>query len=149
VPGIFLSYRRDDAAGWTGRLAEDLRREFPPPAYHVFYDIASIGIDEDFLEAMRRSLADCGVVLVMIGRNWLNAKDDASNRRLDDPEDWVRIEVAESLQREGLRVVPAGTGYSLSRGPRPLDFVPNAKGLYDSYLAMHEGIGLVWYRMRN
>ena len=106
--GIFLSYRRDDAAGWTGRLADDLRREFP--GHHVFYDLASIEIGEDFVDAMRRSLADCAVVLVMIGRNWLNTKDDAGNRRLDDPEDWVRIEVAEALQRQGLRVVPVLVG---------------------------------------
>jgi hypothetical protein len=110
VPGIFLSYRRDDAAGWTGRLADDLRREFAPPAYHVFYDIASIEIGEDFVDAMRRSLADCAVVLVMIGKSWINARDDAGNRRLDDPEDWVRVEVAESLQRQGLRVVPVLVG---------------------------------------
>jgi formylglycine-generating enzyme required for sulfatase activity len=108
LPGIFLSYRRDDAAGWTGRLADDLRRELP--GHHVFYDLASIEIGEDFVDAMRRSLADCAVVLVMIGRNWLNTKDDAGNRRLDDPEDWVRIEVAEALHRQGLRVVPVLVG---------------------------------------
>jgi formylglycine-generating enzyme required for sulfatase activity len=108
VNGIFLSYRRDDAAGWTGRLADDLRREFP--GYHVFYDLASIEIGEDFVDTMRRSMADCAVVLVMIGKSWINAKDDAGNRRLDDPEDWVRIEVAEALQRQGLRVVPVLVG---------------------------------------
>ena len=62
---------------------------------------------------------------------------------------WHLPRALPEFEREGLRVVPAGTGYSRTRGPRPLDFVPNAKGLYDSYLAMHEGIGLVWYRIRN
>ena len=62
---------------------------------------------------------------------------------------WHLLRAIPEFEREGLRVVPAGTGYSRSRGPRPLDFVPSAKGLYDSYLAMHEGIGLVWYRIRN
>ena len=108
MSGIFLSYRRDAAAGWTGRLADDLRREFS--AFHVFYDLASIEIGEDFVEAMRRSLADCAVVIVMIGPRWLSAKDESGNRRLDDPEDWVRLEVAESLQRQGLRVVPVLVG---------------------------------------
>ena len=62
---------------------------------------------------------------------------------------WHLPRALPEFAREGLRVVPAGTGYARTRGPRPLDFVPNAKGLYDSYLAMHEGIGLVWYRIRN
>jgi formylglycine-generating enzyme required for sulfatase activity len=108
LTGIFLSYRREDAAGWTGRLAVDLGRAFP--AHHVFQDIASIEIGEDFVEAMRRSLASCSVAIVVIGPRWLSAKDDAGNRRLDDPEDWVRLEVAESLQRPGLRVVPVLVG---------------------------------------
>ncbi len=59
---------------------------------------------------MRRSLLSCAVVIVMIGPRWLKARDDAGNRRLDDPEDWVRLEVAESLQRQELRVVPALLG---------------------------------------
>lgn len=105
---IFISYRREDAAGWTGRLVEDLCREFP--ANHVFQDITSIEIGDDFIEAMRRSLASCAVVIVMIGPRWLNARDDAGNRRLDDPEDPVRLEVAESLQRQGLRVMPVLVG---------------------------------------
>ncbi len=62
---------------------------------------------------------------------------------------WHLPRAAPEFEREGLRVVPAGTGYSLPRGPRPMDFVPSAKGLHDSYLAMHEGIGLAWYRIRN
>lgn len=62
---------------------------------------------------------------------------------------WHLPRALPEFEREGLQVVPAGTGYSLTRGPRPMDFVPSAYGLYDSYLAMHEGIGLVWYRIRN
>lgn len=62
---------------------------------------------------------------------------------------WHLPRAVPEFEREGLVVVPAGTGYSVTRGPRPLDFVPSTKGLYDSYLAMHEGIGLVWYHIRN
>jgi len=108
VTGIFVSYRREDSAGWTGRLADDLRSAFP--LHHVFHDIASIEIGEDFVEAMRRSLAACAVVTVVIGPRWLAATDDAGRRRLHDPEDWVRLEVVESLQRRGLRVVPVLVG---------------------------------------
>lgn len=108
LTGIFISYRREDASGWAGRLQDALRREFP--ANDVFYDIGSIEIGEDFLEAMRRALSSCGVVIVLIGPRWLDARDEAGRRRLDDPEDWVRLEVAEGLQRPGLRVVPVLVG---------------------------------------
>ena len=107
-PGIFISYRREDAAGWTGRLAVDLRREFP--ASHVFQDIGSIEIGEDFVETMRRSLASCTVAIVIIGPRWLDAKDEQGNPRLENSEDWVRLEVEESLRRNGLRVVPVLVG---------------------------------------
>jgi formylglycine-generating enzyme required for sulfatase activity len=108
VTGVFISYRREDAAGWAGRLQEALRRELPEN--EVFYDIGAIGLGEDFVEAMRRSLESCTVAIVMIGPHWLDARDEAGNRRLDDPEDWVRLEVVESLQRQGLRVVPVLVG---------------------------------------
>jgi formylglycine-generating enzyme required for sulfatase activity len=105
---IFISYRRQDAAGWAGRLAADLRREFPQT--EVFQDIASIGIGEDFVDAMRRALESCAVAIVLIGPRWLDVRDDHGQRRLDDPEDWVRLEIEESLKRPGLRVVPLLVG---------------------------------------
>jgi hypothetical protein len=108
VTGVFISYRPEDAAGWAGRLQEAVRRELPEN--EVFYDIGSIGLGEDFVEEMRRSLESCAVAIVMIGPRWLDARDEAGNRRLDDPEDWVRLEVVESLQRQGLRVVPVLVG---------------------------------------
>jgi formylglycine-generating enzyme required for sulfatase activity len=105
---IFISYRRDDTAGWAGRLAADMRREFPK--CEVFQDIASIEIGEDFVEPMRRSLASCAAVIIMIGPRWLKIADERGRRRLDDPEDWVRLEVIESLQRAGLRIMPVLVG---------------------------------------
>lgn len=62
---------------------------------------------------------------------------------------WHLARAIPEFEREGLRVIPAGTGYSAGSGPQLLDFLPSAKGLYDSSLAMHEGIGLIWYRLRN
>jgi uncharacterized SAM-binding protein YcdF (DUF218 family) len=61
---------------------------------------------------------------------------------------WHLPRALPEFEREGLRVTAAGTGYG-RRGPRPLHFLPSAKGLHDSYLAIHEGIGLVWYRLQN
>ncbi len=108
MASIFISYRREDAAGWAGRLAADLRREFPHA--EVFQDIASIGIGEDFVDAMRRALESCAVTIVLIGPRWLDARDDHGQRRLDDPDDWVRLEIEESLKRPGLRVMPLLVG---------------------------------------
>ena len=108
MTGVFISYRREDAAGWAGRLQNDLRRAFP--ANEVFYDIGSIGIGEHFVDVMRRALESCAVVVVLIGPQWLKVKDERGHRRLDDHEDWVRLEVVESLQRQGLRVVPVLVG---------------------------------------
>ncbi len=62
---------------------------------------------------------------------------------------WHLARAIPEFEREGLRVVPAGFGYSLPSGPDLMDLVPNAKALYDSSLALHEGIGLIWYRIRN
>ncbi|MBL8424305.1 MAG: SUMF1/EgtB/PvdO family nonheme iron enzyme [Candidatus Accumulibacter phosphatis] len=108
MAGIFISYRREDAAGWAGRLVPDLRREFP--GGDVFHDITSLGIGEDALEVIRQALESYSVVIVMIGPHWLDARDEHGQRRLDDPDDWVRLEVEESLKRRGLRVVPLLVG---------------------------------------
>ncbi len=116
MSGIFISYRREDGAGWARPLAKDLTAAFP--ALHVFHDITSIGIGEDFVEAMRRALEACGVVIVLIGPRWLDAKDEEGLRRLDDPDDPVRLEVEEGLRRAGLRVVPVLVGGAvMPKGP--------------------------------
>jgi len=101
---IFISYRREDSEHAAGRLAADLRKDFPPQ--QVFLDIASIDPGADFVLALKRGLADCAAVLVVIGPRWLAATDDKRRRRLDSPDDWVRQEIAESLRRPDVQVVP-------------------------------------------
>ena len=108
MPGIFISYRREDAAGWAGRLTESLRRRFPKE--QVFQDIAAITVGEDFVAAIERALAACNVVLVLIGPNWLRAENAAGARRLDDENDFVRLEVARALPRTDLKVIPVLVG---------------------------------------
>ena len=108
MPGIFISYRREDAAGWAGRLTESLRRRFPKE--QVFQDIAAITVGEDFVAAIERALAACNVVLVLIGPNWLRAENAAGLRRLDDENDFVRLEVARALPRTDLKVIPVLVG---------------------------------------
>ena len=107
MSGIFLSYRRDDASGWAGRIYEHLAREWG--AEHVFMDIDTIAPGEDFREAIERTMQVCDVVLVVVGPSWLNARDQAGNRRLDDDHDTHRAEVVAALAAD-VRVVPVLVG---------------------------------------
>jgi len=91
---IFLSYRRDDSTSATGRLADALEAHFGDD--RVFRD-REIAAGENFVEAIRRSVESATVVLVVVGRRWLGASDDAGRRRLDDPADFVRLEIELAL----------------------------------------------------
>lgn len=101
---IFISYRREDSEHAAGRLADDLRKEFPPQ--QIFLDVASIDPGADFVQALKQGLEDCAAVLVVIGPRWLTATDERGQRRIDSPDDWVRQEIAVSLQQPGVRVIP-------------------------------------------
>ena len=101
--GIFISYRRDDTRHVAGRLAGDLMDRFG--AERIFRDIDSIDAGDEFPQRLDKALNHCVLMLVLIGRQWLDATDDQQRRRLDDPNDWVRLEIATALRR-GIRVVP-------------------------------------------
>ena len=104
---VFISYRRADAAGYAGRLYDRLVEALGRD--HVFMDIDSISYGEDFVEAISRTLAECDIVLVLIGPNWLNISDPNGARRLDSPVDTVRLEVATALELKR-RVIPVLVG---------------------------------------
>src|SRR2546430_11721412 len=93
---IFLSYRREDSEGQAGRLYDDLVAVFGLDS--VFMDVAAIQPGRDFRKSIDQSLNSCGVFLSLIGRNWLTAKDTSSQRRLDDPADFVRIKPGAALK---------------------------------------------------
>jgi formylglycine-generating enzyme required for sulfatase activity len=103
MPGIFISYRRDDSAGHTGRLYDRLEREFPDA--RVFMDVERIIAGDDFSRVIDQTLRSCEVCLVVVGRRWLTAADAFGRRRLDKPDDWVRLEIGAALTR-GVRVIP-------------------------------------------
>jgi hypothetical protein len=105
---IFISYRVDDTDYVVARLAEDLKRRFGES--QVFHDIASIRPGSDFVAALREGLATCAVTLVVIGPGWLPAADEKGLPRLKNPDDWVRREVAESLQCAEVCVIPLLVG---------------------------------------
>lgn len=100
---IFISYRREGAAGFAGRLAEDLERRFG--ASEIFRDVEDIASGEDFVERLDRALGDCRVMIAVVDKTWLAADRDG-RRRLHDPNDFVRMEIARAL-KSGVRVIPA------------------------------------------
>lgn len=100
---IFISYRRDDAEGQAGRLFDDLTQHFGDDA--VFMDVAAIEPGRDFRRVIDEQVASCGVLLAIIGKSWLTAKDESGARRLDDQMDLVRLETASALKRD-IPVVP-------------------------------------------
>ncbi len=101
---IFISYRREDSGAAAGRLYDRLREHFGRD--NVFMDIDAIEPGLNFIEVIERTVASCDVLIALIGRQWLTSTDAAGQRRLDDPEDFVRREIATALRRN-IRVIPA------------------------------------------
>jgi hypothetical protein len=100
---IFISYRREDVEGHARSLFQDLVAEFGKDK--VFMDVAGIEPGLDFRRVIDQQVASCAVLLAMIGKDWLDAKDEAGHRRLDQPADFVRLETASALKRD-IPVVP-------------------------------------------
>jgi hypothetical protein len=94
---VFISYRRDDSEVFAGRVYDRLEREFGREA--LFMDVDAIPLGLNFAKILRDEVAKCDVLLAVIGPNWLDARDEHGNRRLDDPNDFPRIEIATALQR--------------------------------------------------
>lgn len=99
---VFISYRRDDAAGYAGRLEEALERRFGRGS--VFRDVLDIPPGADFAAAIRARLAQAQAVVVLIGPRWAGG-DDPGARRIDDAQDFVRLEVVLALE-SGVTVLP-------------------------------------------
>jgi TIR domain len=96
---VFLSYRRDDAGGWVRRLADALCRKFGRK--NVFLDVDGIKDFDDFEANIFATIDRCDVFLAVIGQRWLELRDQQSGeRRLDLPDDYVRLEIARALQRK-------------------------------------------------
>ena len=89
---IFLSYRREDAAGFALALFGRLEQSFP--SERLFMDVeGGIGAGQDFVRVIEDEVSLCDVMLVLIGPDWLTVTGEAGRRRLENPEDFVRIEV--------------------------------------------------------
>lgn len=101
---IFISYRRGDASADASRLREHLTPRFGDNL--IFQDINSINPGQRFAAVIEGALKTCNVFLAVIGPTWLDCRNPDGARRLDDPQDWVRIEIAQALLREGVTVIP-------------------------------------------
>ena len=132
MPKIFLSYRRDDSAGYAGRVAERLSQAFGHAS--VFRDVDDIKPGVDFTEEIGRAVGHCDVLIALIGPHWLTAADSAGRRRLDNPQDFVRLEIGSALERK-IRVIPVLV--------QKAD-MPAAESLPEPLkpLALHQGIEL-------
>jgi len=100
---VFISYRREDSAGEAGWLYDRLRTRYSPES--VFMDVARIEPGADFGEAIGNAVGVCNVMLAVIGRKWPGAGGPAGQRRIDDPNDFVRLEIAAALKRR-IAVIP-------------------------------------------
>jgi hypothetical protein len=103
VRSVFVSYRRKDSEGESGRLFDDLTSHFGSES--VFMDVSAIEPGRDFRKAIDQSVTTCSVLLAIIGQEWLELKDPAGRRRLEDPNDFVRLELASALRRD-IPVIP-------------------------------------------
>ena len=101
---VFISYRRQETA-WPARQLYDLLVA-ELGADRVFKDVDDIEPGDDFVEQIQSAVGSCEVLLALIGPQWLTVTDGRGARRLDDPEDFVRLEVETALTRDDVRVIP-------------------------------------------
>lgn len=101
---VFISYRRSDCQPQANGLHDGLRHRLPGAS--VFMDIDSIPYGVDFEQHIRAEINKCDVVLVLIGDNWLDLAEATGRRRLDEPDDFVRLEIENALAVPSVRVVP-------------------------------------------
>lgn len=103
MPQIFLSYRRSDNSYAVQSLSEKLQQHFGENS--VFLDVDAIPLGVDFRESIGNGVGQCDVLIAIIGDEWIRAVDERGNRRLDDPSDFVRIEIESALKRN-IPVIP-------------------------------------------
>ena len=103
MAGIFVSYRRDDAAHVTGRIADALAARVGRE--NVFVDVDSVAAGEDFVRKIETTIRGSDIFLAVIGANWLSASTAQGQRRIDLPGDFIRLEVGTALAA-GVRVIP-------------------------------------------
>jgi len=100
---LFISYRREDTKWAAGLIYQRLVAKFGQKC--VFMDVSSIEGGTNYLQIIREMVASCDVCVALIGDKWWSASDPSGSRRLDDPTDLLRLEIASAL-RENVTVIP-------------------------------------------
>jgi hypothetical protein len=100
---IFISYRRNEGSGYAGHIHDVLQREFGPDS--IFIDVDDIPLGSDLTNVLRDQVGKCEVLLALIGPNWLDVRDEEGIRRLEYPNDPVRVEIGTAMQKN-IPVIP-------------------------------------------
>ena len=123
-PKLFISYRREEAAGHAGRLYDAISGRFGDD--NVFMDI-EMPPGVDFVERIRQAVGGCHVLLVIVGPRWATLESEGGAPRLADPDDFVRLEVETALRRSDLTVIPVLVAGA--RMPEPEDLPEGVRPL--------------------
>ena len=135
---IFISYRRQDAGANALGIGQYLEHQFGRKS--VFIDV-DMRAGARFPQVLEQRLAECKVMLVLIGPEWLNSRDEQGRRRLDSSDDWVRLEIAHALRRN-ITVIPVRVnGAEL---PERAALPDDIKGLLD-----HQAVSITIAGFRN
>ncbi len=126
MPGVFINYRREDSSGYAGRLFDILSAHFG--RQNTFMDLDAIQGGDDFTAVIEEKISVSGVLVAVIGCQWLTVADENGTRRLDNPRDFVRLEIAKALER-GIKVIPVLVGGAA---------IPHAEDLPDDLRALCE-----------
>ena len=126
MSGVFISYRREDAAPYAGRIFDRLAEHFGRD--NVFLDIDALTPGQDFVQVLEQTLQASEVVVVVIGRTWSSIVNEHGHRRLDLKGDYVRQEIATALNRS-VPIIPVLVGRAAMPRPEelPEPLVPLAR----------------------
>jgi serine/threonine protein kinase len=129
-PKVFISYRRSDSALMAAIIYDRLVEEFGVES--VFFDIDHIPIGSDFRKVLHDAVTQCSVLIVLMGDRWVDCTDEDGRRRLDNDDDFVRIEVECALERN-IPVVPVMLGHQ--RMPTKDELPPSLQELRHRHAA--------------
>jgi len=117
MPGVFLSYRRNDSGGWAGRIRDHLVVRYGED--HVWQDVEDLTVGSDYLPQILKSIAAADAVLILIGPHWLDERSPRGTTRLADPKDVLRTEIVHALKKKS-GVIPTLVGGARMPDPKDL-----------------------------
>lgn len=135
---IFINYRRVDSEGYVGRLYDHLIQHFDPN--DIFMDVVSLEPGADFVQELENAVAACDVFISVIGPQWLTAADENGERRIDQWNDFVRIEIASALKQNKL-VIPVLVGGTKMPAPKDLPEDLQALARRNAIVLSHQRFG--------